>query len=52
MSYTIESTYSMYDNLYGDPIVMGVQNWVDFGKDLALGFQTCLKLNDIQNSKS
>lgn len=24
MSYTIESTYSMYDNLYGDAIVMGV----------------------------
>lgn len=47
MSYTIESTYSMYDVEEGVEKVMEVSDWVKFGMDLAEGFDTIFKLRDM-----
>lgn len=37
MTYTIESTYSLYDDLDGSTKLMKIEDWTNFGMELAEG---------------
>jgi|JI10StandDraft_1071094.scaffolds.fasta_scaffold92882_2 hypothetical protein len=37
MTYTIESTYSLYDDIDGNTKQMRVEDWVNFGTELVDG---------------
>ena len=52
MTYTIESSYSMYDNPEGVETLFEVKDWMRFGRELAESCETVFKLRDLGRIKT
>lgn len=52
MTYTIESTYSLYDDLDGGTKLMRVEDWLRFGGELADGLEVAIRMKEMGNIRS
>lgn len=44
MTYTVESSYCLYDDLDGAQKLMRVEDWLNFGMDLAEGLEASFRI--------